>query len=68
LLLIYKDYSLSLIIEIMKTSVSKALRGFKDIIDMLHEMVDVLKTENEELKKENIMMKEKIKKIDELLS
>jgi len=52
----------------MKTSVSKALRGFKDIIDMLHEMVDVLKTENEELKKENIMMKEKIKKIDELLS
>tara|TARA_R110002012_G_scaffold287903_1_gene480490 strand:+ start:706 stop:912 length:207 start_codon:yes stop_codon:yes gene_type:complete len=68
LLLIYKDYLLSLIIEIMKASVSKALRGFKNIIDMLNEMVDNLTIENEELKKENIRMKEMINKFNEILS
>ena len=52
----------------MKASVSKALRGFKNIIDMLNEMVDNLTIENEELKKENIRMKEMINKFNEILS
>ena len=52
----------------MKPSVSKALRGFKHIIDMLNEMLDNLRIENEELKKENIRMKEKINKLNEILS
>ena len=52
----------------MKPSVSKATRAFKDIIDMLNEMVDNLRIENEELKKENIRMKEKINKLNEILS
>tara|TARA_R100000541_G_scaffold26060_2_gene35617 strand:+ start:71 stop:262 length:192 start_codon:yes stop_codon:yes gene_type:complete len=47
----------------MVASVSKALRGFKDIIDMLQEMVDTLTIENKQLKKENIIMKERINKI-----
>jgi len=52
----------------MTASVSKALRGFKDIIDMLNEMVDGLKRENKELKKENLLMKEKINKLNEILT
>tara|TARA_R110001599_G_scaffold195945_4_gene392411 strand:+ start:1202 stop:1408 length:207 start_codon:yes stop_codon:yes gene_type:complete len=68
LLLIYKDYLLYFIIEIMKASVSKATRAFKDIIDMLNEMIDNLKNENKQLKKENIRMKEKINKLNEILS
>jgi len=51
-----------------KPSVSRALRGFKEIIDMLNEMLEGLQIENNELKKENIMMKEKINKMQELLS
>tara|TARA_R110002153_G_scaffold127623_1_gene275344 strand:+ start:867 stop:1025 length:159 start_codon:yes stop_codon:yes gene_type:complete len=51
----------------MVASVSKALRGFKDIIDMLQEMVDTLTSENKQLKKEIIIMKEKINKIEDLL-
>jgi len=35
---------------------------------MLNEMLEGLQTENNELKKENIMMKEKINKMQELLS
>ena len=52
----------------MKTSVSKALKGFKNIIDMLNEMIDNLTIENEELKKENIRMKEMINKFNKILS
>jgi len=36
----------------MTASVSKALRGFKYIIDMLNEMIDDLKKENKQLKTE----------------
>ena len=52
----------------MVASVSKALKGFKGIIDMLNERVDMLTSQNTKLKKENILMKEKIKQIEELLS
>ena len=52
----------------MKASVSRALKGFKDIIDMLNEIVDDLRIENEELKRENIKMKEMINQFNEILS
>lgn len=68
MLLIYKDYLLSLFIEIMKASVSKATRAFKNIIDMLNDIIYNLRSENQELKKENIRMKEKLNKLNEILS
>lgn len=52
----------------MKSSVSRALKAFKDIIDMLNEMVDDLRIENAELKRENIKMKEMINQFNEILA
>jgi cell division protein FtsB len=51
----------------MRHSISKALKGFKDIIDMLNQTIEQYKLEMNELEQENIMLKEKLKKIEELL-
>jgi regulator of replication initiation timing len=51
----------------MKTTISKALKGFKDIIDVLNKMIEQYKEENSCLKQENKLLKEKLKSIEQLL-
>tara|TARA_R110001592_G_scaffold31040_1_gene110053 strand:- start:166 stop:330 length:165 start_codon:yes stop_codon:yes gene_type:complete len=51
----------------MVASVSKALKGFKCIIDLLNEKIEDLILENKKVKKENEKLKETIKEFDKLI-